>query len=107
MAFHARRCTSAAEIEKVVLPNCQWCVTIASMNETLTIRLGEELAHALLEESRQTGLPKGEIARQALKARLGGNNRLTVMRRHFGAVRGPSDLSSNKIYRRTWGKRSA
>ena len=75
------------------------------MNETLTIRLGERLAQALREEARQTGLAKGEIARQALETRLRGSRRLTVMRRYFGAMRGPADLSSNKAYRRAWGKK--
>ena len=69
--------------------------------------MGEQLAQALREESRQTGLAQGEIARQALAARLGSSRRLSVMRRYFGAVRGPADLSSNKVYRRTWGKRRA
>jgi hypothetical protein len=77
------------------------------VNETLTIRLGERLAHALREESHQTGLARGEIARQALETRLRGSGKLSVMRRYFGAVRGPADLSSNKAYRRTWGKRPA
>lgn len=77
------------------------------VSETLSIRLGEQLAQALREESQQTGLPRGEIARQALEARLRANPKLKVMRRHFGAVRGPTDLSSNKAYRRAWGKRPA
>ncbi len=77
------------------------------MNETLTIRLGEKLAHALREEARQTGLAKGEIARQALETRLQRGGKLTVMHRHFGAMEGPSDLSTNKSYRRTWGKKRA
>ncbi len=76
------------------------------MSETLTIRLGERLATALRDESRQTGLPRGEIARQALETRLRGGRGLTVMRRYFGAVRGPADLSTNKAYRRAWGKRA-
>jgi len=77
------------------------------MSETLTVRLGEQLAQALREESRQTGLARGEIARQALEARLGSSAELRVMRRYFGVVRGPADLSSNKLYRRTWGKKPA
>ena len=77
------------------------------VRETLTIRLGEKLAQALREESRQSGLPQGEIARQALEARLRGSNKLMVMRRYFGVTRGPADLSSNKAYRRTWGKKPA
>ena len=77
------------------------------MNETLTIRLGEKLAHALREEARQTGLAKGEIARQALESRLRHGGKLSVMQRHFGAMRGPADLSTNKSYRRSWGKQRA
>lgn len=74
------------------------------MSETLTVRLGAELADSLQTEARQTGLPKGEIARQALKSRLRGGGKLRVMRRHFGAMQGPSDLSTNKSYRRHWKK---
>ena len=44
---------------------------------------------------------------QALEARLRDSKKLTVMRRYFGVARGPADLSSNKAYRRTWGKRGA
>jgi hypothetical protein len=78
---------------------------VQRVSETLTIRLGEQLAQALREESHQTGLPRGEIARQALEARLRANTKLKVMRSYFGTVRGPADLSSNKTYRRSWGKR--
>ena len=75
------------------------------MNETLTVRLGAKLSHALQEEAQQTGLPKGEIARQALEARLKGRRKLGVMRRYFGIARGPSDLSTNRDYRRSWSKK--
>jgi hypothetical protein len=74
------------------------------MSETLTVRLDEKLAQALREEARQTGLAKGEIARQALESRLKRGGKLAVMRLHFGAMRGPADLSTNKTYRRTWKK---
>lgn len=79
----------------------------APMNDTLSIRLGAELAQALHAEARQTGLTKGEIARQALASRLERGGRLTVMKRYIGAVRGPSDLSTNKAYRRQWNKKRA
>ena len=75
------------------------------MNDTLTIRLGEKLAEALRSEAEQTGLAKGEIARQALLARLKKSGKLSVMSRHFGTVRGPADLSTNKAYRKKWGKK--
>jgi len=77
---------------------------VAAMNETLTVMLGQELARALREEARQSGLPRGEIARQALEARLRHSTKLRTMRRYFGILSGPADLSSNKIYRRSWGK---
>ena len=75
---------------------------ISSVTETLTIRLGGPLAAALAREADQTGLSKGEIARQALEARLRQRGALRVMRRHFGSVAGPTDLSTNKAYRRNW-----
>jgi hypothetical protein len=75
------------------------------MNETLTIRLGPQLAHALHEQARQTGLTKGEIARQALELHLQRGGKLGVMRQHFGTMSGPPDLSTNKVYRRSWNKR--
>jgi hypothetical protein len=75
------------------------------MDETLTIRLGSELARALEEASRQAGLSKGELARQALADRLRKSGALSVMHRHFGSMRGPSDLSVNKVYRRQWPRR--
>jgi hypothetical protein len=75
------------------------------MNETLTIRLGEKLAVALEAEAEQTGLAKGEIARQALELRLKQSGKLSVMSRHFGTMRGPLDLSTNKSYRKKWGKK--
>jgi hypothetical protein len=72
------------------------------VNKSLTIRLGGDLARALQEEARETGLSKGEIARQALEARLQCTGKLEVMRRYFGTVGGPPDLSTNKAYRRLW-----
>lgn len=75
------------------------------MNDSLTIRLGQRLAQALDEEAEQTGLAKGEIARQALELRLQRSGTLSVMRRHFGSISGPSDLSTNKSYRKQWGKK--
>lgn len=76
-----------------------------SMNDTLTIRLGEKLALALREEASQTGLSKGEIARQAIAAKLQRGGKTSAMKRYFGVMRGPSDLSTNKTYRRTWAKK--
>jgi hypothetical protein len=75
---------------------------MVAMNETLTIRLDEELVQALEDESRKSGLSKGQIARDALKVRLQQSSKLAVMKRHFGKVSGPEDLSVNKDYRRDW-----
>ena len=75
------------------------------LGDILTVRLGERLATALEQASRQTGLAKGEIARQALESRLKSGGRLNVIRRHFGTVQGARDLSTNKAYRRRWGKK--
>jgi predicted DNA-binding protein len=80
---------------------------VANMSETLTVRLGAELAQALRQESQQTGLPRGEIARQALELRLRGTKKLSVLARYSGIMSGPPDLSSNKAYRRTWRKKLA
>jgi len=76
-----------------------------SVSDTLTIRLGEKLARALRDEARQHGLSRGEIARQAIEARLHSAGRLSVMQNYFGVMRGPTDLSTNKTYRRSWGRK--
>ena len=76
------------------------------MNEMLTVRLGPKLAGALEAARQQTGISKGEIARQALEAHLNGSRKLAVMHHYFGTMRGPSDLSTNKAYRRNWKKRA-
>ena len=72
------------------------------MNDSLTIRLDETLSRALDEEARNTGLSKGQIAREALQSRLQRRTGLKVMSRYFGTIRGPGDLSTNKAYRRDW-----
>lgn len=69
------------------------------MSETLTIRLGGKLARALREEARLTGLARGEIARLALRRHLRSGGKLRAMKRYFGVMRGPTDLSTNKAYR--------
>lgn len=75
------------------------------MADTLTVRLGEELAEALRREARQHGVSRGEIVRQAIAARVRHADSPTVMQRHFGTMRGPTDLSTNKAYRRAWTKK--
>jgi hypothetical protein len=76
------------------------------MGETLSIRLDDDLAEALGRESRETGLPKGEIVRRALAAQLVRPQTASTIARHFGTVRGPADLSVNKSYRRAWRRKS-
>ena len=87
--------------------HCRLCVTIAKLNATLSIRLDENLARALSVEAESTGLTKGAIARQALESRLQRGGKLTVMKRYMGIMRGPSDLGTNKKYRRQWNKTRA
>lgn len=74
------------------------------MPSTLTVRLSDDLAEALQQASRKSGVPKGVIVRQAVAAHLGTARDLTVMSRYFGAISGPADLSTNKAYRRAWTK---
>src|SRR5204862_212441 len=69
-----------------VFRRCRLCVTVDCMNETLTIRLGEKLAYALSQEARRTGLAKGEIARQALEARLLSTGKPSAMARQFACI---------------------
>ena len=75
------------------------------MGRSLTVRLPDELAEALGQAARESGLPKGDIVRQAVAAHLKNAGGPSVMSRHFGAVRGPADLSTNKAYRRAWTKK--
>jgi hypothetical protein len=77
------------------------------MPDTLTIRLGTEMAAALERTAREMGVSKGEIVRQALAARLRQNPQFTVLPRYIGAIDGPADLSTSKAYRRAWRKRLA
>jgi hypothetical protein len=75
------------------------------MTNTLSIRLEPRMAQALENETVQTGLSKAEIVRQALEKRLGKAGQTSVINRHFGVMNGPSDLSTNKAYRRDWKSR--
>jgi hypothetical protein len=42
---------------------------------------------------------------QALEKWFSERGRAPAMKRYFGIVQGPSDLSTNKTYRRNWGKK--
>lgn len=72
------------------------------MPRTLTVRLNDELTEALQKASRESGMPKGEIVRQAVTAHLKKTSGGSVMSRYFGTVTGPADLSTNRAYRRSW-----
>jgi len=74
------------------------------MSNTLTVRLPEELLEQLRARARRTGLPMGQLVRNALEATLadghtvGGNQ---AWRKYVGIFRdGPPDLSSRKGYSR-------
>jgi hypothetical protein len=73
------------------------------MSETLTIRLGEDLAQALEDEASRTGLSKAEIVREGLERRLENHRLKGSIEKYFGIIEGPPDLSSNKKYLKTWG----
>ena len=75
------------------------------MRSTLTVRLPDDLAEALGEAARESGVPKGDIVRQAVAAHLNRTGRPSVMARYFATVRGPADLSTNKAYRRAWARK--
>lgn len=75
------------------------------MGDTLTVRLTEELAEALQREAQESGMSKGEIVRQAVAARLRKTRPRSVISKHFGVMRGPVDLSTNRAYRRAWTKK--
>jgi hypothetical protein len=72
------------------------------VSDTLTVRLGRALADALRDEARTTGRARGEIVRLALEERLKRQAGLRVMRKYFGVMDGPADLSTNRAYRREW-----
>jgi len=72
------------------------------VGDTLTIRLSDELAKALRRAAREAGIPRGELVRRAIAERLRRSESPSVMSRHFGTMRGPADLSTNKAYRRAW-----
>jgi hypothetical protein len=75
------------------------------MSDTLTVRIGQELAEALRHEAQATGRTRGEIVRLALEERLRRKSGLRVIRKYFGVVEGPADLSTNRAHRRQWGRK--
>jgi len=70
------------------------------MGNTITVRLGQELAEWLEESARRTGVPQGRIVRDQLeKARAASQGRAFL--RLAGTVRGPRDLSSRRGFSRS------
>jgi hypothetical protein len=67
------------------------------MSHTLTIRLTDELAEWLRENSRRSGIPAGRIIREQLeKARNADHHREEPWMKLIGSIKGPRDLSSRK-----------
>lgn len=77
------------------------------MSETLTVRLDDALAKALADEARRTARPKGRIVSEALSAhfRSTRTSALDALQRYVGCVEGPPDLSTNRAYLTSLGKR--
>jgi len=76
------------------------------MNETLTVRLDEDLARRLAQEARRCSRSKGEIVRDALQLRLSAKrpSAFDKMAKFCGIMSGPPDLSTNKKYMANFGK---
>ncbi len=90
MADPGLRIEPASAEGPLVLHSCQ-------MSNTLTVRLPRDLAAWLEETSARTGIPRGQIVREALeKARATG--KVPGFMRLAGCVRGPRDLSQRKGY---------
>jgi len=77
------------------------------MSETLTVRLDDAIAKALADEAERTSRPKGRIVIEALDAhfRRTRASALQAVRPYVGCVTGPPDLSTNKRYLATLGRR--
>lgn len=77
------------------------------MSDALTIQLSKRLADALQAEAKDTGIPEVEILRQALETRLKQERSQgkSSIERFAGILQGPPDLSTNKEYKKRWGRR--
>ena len=70
------------------------------MRQTITIRLGKELAAWLEHMAAKSGVSQGKLVRDQLeKART--NNGAQVFMRLAGSVRGPKNLSKRKGFSRS------
>jgi predicted transcriptional regulator len=70
------------------------------MSKTVTIRLSEELAAWLDQESKKSGIPKGRIVREQLEKAQKTGNAPSFMRL-AGTVKGVRDLSARKGFSRS------
>lgn len=78
--------------------------------KTISVRIPEDVANRLQAASRNTGVSKSEVIREALEAYLAngrdGDDRPTLADRCrdlIGSVDGPSDLSTNPKYMEGFG----
>jgi hypothetical protein len=69
------------------------------MENTITIRLTQDLADWLKVIARKTGLPVSQLVRDELERAKRENGDKPFMR-HCGSIRGPADLSSRKGFSR-------
>lgn len=70
------------------------------MSNTITVRLGEELAAWLEEEAARTGVSQGKVIRDQLERAKAGSAQRPFMRL-AGRVRGPRNLSQRKGFSRS------
>ena len=67
------------------------------------------MSDALRAEAKEMGISEIEILKQALEERLKQERTpdQSPMERYAGIVDGPHDLSTNKDYKKAWGKNAA
>jgi Arc/MetJ-type ribon-helix-helix transcriptional regulator len=76
------------------------------MERTLSVRIDDSLDHDLEREARRLRTSKGEVVRDALRARLKapGRSAYDALKPLAGLISGPSDLSTNKARLSTLGR---
>lgn len=77
-----------------------------AVSQTLSIRLPDALREKLEADAQNTGQSKSQIVLAELERRYAGRGEGQGIMRLAGIMRGPKDLSTNKAYRRAWGKRA-
>jgi hypothetical protein len=70
------------------------------MRNTITVRLGDDLAAWLEEEATKTGVSQGKVIRDQLERAKAGSARQPFMRL-AGSVRGPKGLFRRKGFARS------